>query len=504
MKTLKALGLIVVVSAVVMIPLYGHARNGPVTHGEWARMVLRALSLEDNLPANAGPRVVFSTLSWKNSLAYPAERYLRARGTEVVGPSGARVVVATNGAAEVAYPVTVVRAGDYRLRLQLAGDPSRPGAAEITAVGEARPVREFTLALPAVPGWVDVGSAHLRPGGYTAAVMLPSGSTLQRLEVAPPCLTAIEPPGGWQEGNVATAEDVAVTALQALDLQWELPPAAAAIELVASDFRATGASPLGGSLSAEAGHDGLWLRGGARGVQALVLVDLPEPGLYTLSTFGLPGAAQGWLVDSCQKVILCPQPAASGGGPTWRPVLTAEFTAGRHSFAVTLPPGVSLGRVRIERKKSAPSDHVATLRRLGFDVGAAGPIPRDRTVAAMEFIRGRRPGLEQTSCGDVLPPDTLEAGLAEPAAVRGAAAGPTFSGQPPSGVGVMLPAPAVVPPVTPPVTPPGPPSTLPPVVPPVTAPPGPPPTLPPGPPPTIPPQPPGSPVTIVPTPPPGA
>ena len=119
MTKLKALGLVALVAAVVMVPLYSHARNGPVTHAEWARMVLRALSLEDNLPADAPSRVVFSTLSWKNSLAYPADRYLRARGAEVVGQSGARQVVASNGAAEVAYPLTVVRAGDYRLRLQL-------------------------------------------------------------------------------------------------------------------------------------------------------------------------------------------------------------------------------------------------------------------------------------------------------------------------------------------------------------------------------------------------
>jgi hypothetical protein len=497
MTKLKALGLVALVAAVVMVPLYSHARNGPVTHAEWARMVLRALSLEDNLPPDAPSRVVFSTLSWKNSLAYPADRYLRARGAEVVGPAGARQVVATDGAAEVAYPVTVVRAGDYHLRLQLEGDPARPGAAEITPVGEARPVREFTLAPPTVPGWVDVGSAHLRPGGYTAAVTLPSGSTLRRVEVAPPCLTPIEPPGGWRDPAVATSEDVAVTALQALDQQWQLPPAASAIEVVASDFRPTSASTLAASLSAEGGQDGPWLRGGLRGVQALVLLDLPEAGLYTLSAFALPGEAQAWLVDSCQKAILCPQAEGSGAGPAWRPVLTAEFTAGRHSFAVTLPPGGSLGRVRIERKKAAPADYAATLRRLGFDVGASGPLPRDRAVAAMEFIRGHRPSLVQTSCGEVLPPDTLEAGLAEPAAVRGGAA-PAFTGQPPSGVGVLLPGPVVPPPVAQP----GPPTTVPPV-PPVTAPPGPPPTVPPGPPPTIPPQPPGSPVTITPTPPPG-
>jgi hypothetical protein len=294
---------------------------------------------------------------------------------------------------------------------------------------------------------------------------------------------------------------VAVTTVQALDLQWELPPAAAAIELVASDFRATDASPLASPVSAEPGQDGLWLRGGTRGVQALALVDLPEAGLYTLSTFALPGAAQGWLVDACQKVILCPQPAASPGGPTWRPVLTAEFTAGRHSFAVTMPAGTSLGRVRLERKKATSADYVTTLARLGFDVPPAGPIPRDRAVAAMEFIRDRRHGLEPTSCDDVPPPTTLEAGLAEPAVVQGGTR-PTFTGQPPSGVGVALPSPVVVAPVTPPGPPPSvPPVTTPPAPPTSPAPPGPPPSEPSGPPPAIPPQPPGSPVTV--TPPPG-
>jgi hypothetical protein len=500
MKTLKVLGLAAIVAAAVMVPLYGHARSAPVSHPEWARMLLRALALEDNLPPDASARLVFSTLAWKNSLTFPADRYLRARGAEVVGPSGARQVVATNGTAEVAYPVTVVRAGDYRLRVQTTGDPTRPGAAAITAIGEVRPVREFPLAMPSVAGWVEVGSAHLRPGGYTAAVMLPSGSTLQRVEVAPPCMAAIEPVRGWQDGAVTSAEDVAVTAVQALDLQWELPPAAAAIELVASDFRATDASPLASPVSAEPGQDGLWLRGGTRGVQALALVDLPEAGLYTLSTFALHGAAQGWLVDSCQKVILCPQPAVAPGGPTWRPVLTAEFTAGRHSFAVTMPPGTSLGRVRLERKKATSADYVTTLARLGFDVPPAGPIPRDRAVAAMEFIRDRRHGLEPTSCDDVPPPATLEAGLAEPAAVQGGTQ-PTFAGQPPSGVGVALPSPAVVAPVTPPGPPPSvPPVTTPPAPPTSPAPPGPPPSVPPGPPPTIPPQPPGSPVTLTPPP----
>ncbi|HVR71135.1 MAG TPA: hypothetical protein VMT87_09860 [Vicinamibacteria bacterium] len=499
MRTLKMAGLLAIVAAAVMVPLYGEVGRAPVTHPEWARMVLRALELEDDLPADATARFVFSTLSWKRSLTYPADRYLRARGVDVVGPPGARELVAANGAGEVAYPLTVVRAGDYRLRVEMAGDPARPGTADITPLGDVRPLREFALAPPAVPGWVEVGTAHLDPGGYSAALTLPAGSALQRVEVAPRCLAAIEPAGGWRDEAVASSEDVAVTALQALDLVWELPPAAAAIEFVATDFRVTSDSPTLGTVAAESGQDGLWLQAGPRGVQALLVVDLPEAGLYTLSTFGPAHTAQGWLVDSCQKAILCPQVAAPAG-PAWRPVTTAAFTAGRHSFMVTLPPGAALGRVRLERKKDAAADHVATLRRLGLDPGPPGPVARDRAAAAMEFLRDRRRPLEQTACGDLPPPQALEAGLAEPAVPEGPGQ-PIVAGQPPGGVGVPLPGPAdpagppvTVPPVTvPPVTtPPGPPPTVPPA---------PPPTTPPGPPPTIPPQPPGSPVT--PTPPPG-
>jgi hypothetical protein len=499
MRTMKTAGLLAIVAAAVMVPLYGEVGRAPVRHPEWARMVLRALELEDDLPADAPTRLLFSTLSWKQSLAYPADRYLRARGVEVTGPANDREVVAANGAAEVAYPLMVVRAGDYRLRVEMAGDPARSAEADITPTGDVQPLRTFTVAPPAVAGWVDVGTAHLDPGGYSAALMLPAGSTLHRLEVAPQCLAAVEPVGGWQDQAVATAEDVAVTTLQALDLAWELPPAAAAVEFVASDFRVTSESSM---VAAAGGEDGLWLRSGPRGVQALLVVDLPEAGLYTLSTFGLASAAQGWLVDSCRKTILCPQAAASAG-PTWRPVTTAAFTAGRHSFLVTLPPGAALGRARLERKKDTAFDYVATLRRLGFDVGEAGPIARERAVAAMEFLRDRRRGLERTACGDVLTPETLEAGLAEPAVPLGPGR-PIVAGRPPGDVGVPLPPPVTtplpppvtVPPVTvPPVTtPPGPPPTTPP------GPPGPPPTTPPGPPPTVPPQPPGSPVT--PTPPP--
>jgi hypothetical protein len=490
---LKAVGLAVVAAAAVMVPLYGDSRSAPITHPEWARMLLRALDLEDGLPANAAPRVVFGVLSWKESLSYPADRFARSHNARVVDGDAGRRVVAGEGTAEVAYPLLVARGGDYTLRAHLAGDPAKAVAAEIVAVGQTRPVEEFTLTPPPVAGWVEGGAAHLDRGAYTAALVLPAGAALQRVEVAPPCLAPIEPQGGWRAGAAARAEDVAVTTLQALDLQSELPPASAAMEMTASDFRPTTSD--GSGATAEPGREGLWLEGGLRGSQALLIVTLPEAGLYTLSVYGPRDASQSWLADGCQKVVLCPAPAdASVLG--WRPVLTGAFNAGRHSFTVTLAPGASLGRVRLERKKDAPVDYLATLARLGFDAGPVGPTTRARALDAVAFIRARRAQLPRSACGDVALPQTLSAGLAEPALLaQSTQPGFAGTGRAPLAPGeVPLPGPVAAVP-----SPPGPPTTLPtvPTPPPVTPPtPGPPPTpLPP--PPTIPPQPPGSPVTLV-------
>jgi hypothetical protein len=54
--------------------------------------------------------------------------------------------------------------------------------------------------------WIDAGATHLDPGAYTASVLLPRGTTLEHVEVAPPCVMPIEPPGGWKAPAVLLSE----------------------------------------------------------------------------------------------------------------------------------------------------------------------------------------------------------------------------------------------------------------------------------------------------------
>ncbi len=400
MTKLKTVVLGAVVATAALMPLYGDPRSTPVTHPLWARMLLRALEMNEAVRISDQASQVFTTLTWRDSLTFRADRYLRADGVRVIQEGGVPRVAATDGVGEVVYPMALVRGGDYRLRARLGGTPSSAPTAEITPLGKTTAIKSFTFATAALPGWVTGGATYLDPGAYAASVLLPPGTTLEYVEVAPPCLNPIEPVGGWRPTAIVRSDDMAVTALKAMDREDELPPAGTPIEVRGEDFRID--QPMLANVSEGGGIEGLWLKAGSKGTRAIVFVNLPEAGLYTLTLYGLAGGGQSWVADSCRKAIVCPAPEQNA--PGWRVVLTNQFNAGRHSFAVTLAAGAAVERLRLERKKNSPADYLATIRRLGFDPGPEGPVTPSRAADAMRFVRERRGELLATLCGDVLLP----------------------------------------------------------------------------------------------------
>ena len=195
---LKTLVLATVVGAAALVPLFGDPRSTPVTHALWARMLLRSLDMTDAVRASTQASQVFSTLAWRDSLSYPADRYMRAEGAVAREEGGQPVLAAGTGPAEVVYALAVAQPGDYQLRARLAGQPGAPATAEILPMAGGNAIKAFTL-LPAVePGWVFAGSTHLDPGAYAAQFLLPPGCTLSQVEIAPPCVNSIEPAGGWK------------------------------------------------------------------------------------------------------------------------------------------------------------------------------------------------------------------------------------------------------------------------------------------------------------------
>jgi hypothetical protein len=435
----KTLVLAAVVASAALVPLFGDPRVTPVTHPLWARMLLQSMEMTQAVRTSSEASQVFSTLAWRDSLSYPADRYLRADGAVVRQQDGEAVVTPAQGTAEVVYALAVAQPGDYQVRARLAGASARPATAEIVPLAGGSPLDTFTLTPAETPDWVFGGAAHLDPGAYGASVLLPPGCSLSQLEVAPPCLNPIEPPGGWQPTAVTTALDVAVTALKALDMEHELPPDATPIEVASADFRieappeAVEARLTADTLAEQA------LRADHKGLRAVASFDIPEAGLYTVSGFVDPGTGQRWLIDGCRKAIVCP-----GDRVGWRPILTQSFAAGRHTLLVSLANAARLEQVRIEKKKASAEDYVATLRRLGLEPGTDGPVSQDKAVEAMRFIRDQRREAMARLCGDNVIVDEAPLPPLQIAEMPGPSEGPT----------AVAPGSALPPPITPPLLPP--------------------------------------------------
>src|SRR5262245_60595111 len=377
-----------------ILPLRGDPRVAPVTHPEWARLLLRALDVPDAVRATPRASHAFAALSWKSSLDFRGDDF--SAGDHVRVADEGKVVAEAPGG-EVTYPLSIVRPGDYRLRVLAMGDPAAPFTAEIRPYGKREAAATFDVAAPGAPAWLEAGATHLDPGAYTASLVLPPGTRVDHVEVAPPCVNAVEPRGGWRPTAIVDRNDLAVTVLQAVDGESELPPADSPIDVRAGAFQSEDPQVL--AVSAGQTHESL--QGGRDGSRAWALFELPADGLYTLSVFGLKGDGQRWLADQCLKAVLCPSSQETRAD--WWVVTTTAMTAGRHAVAVNLGKGATVERIRLERKKASDEDYVAALKRLGFGPGEPGNVARAKAVDAMEWVRGRRRQVERVGCGDIVP-----------------------------------------------------------------------------------------------------
>jgi hypothetical protein len=394
-RSLRVAALLTGVAGVALLPLFGDSRPADaVSHAEWARMMLRGLGLLSDAPGvNDTALQAFAELSGRDSRSWAADHYVRGNRVEVVEEDGRTALRPSGGIGEAVYALGIAQQGDYRLRFHLSA--RTPAEAELTRAGTNDVLRSFAVPAAPVMGWIDAGVAHLDPGAYDATVLLPEGSELEQVELAPPCLRPIEPIGGWKASAITSTEDVAVTVLRGLDLESELPPAATPLEFRGADLKLED----GMSAADSASGDGSF-RGGPKGSRVLLVVDVPSEGLYTLSVFGTAAAGQRWLADGCRKSVVCP---SNDPTPRWRTILSGEFGVG---------PDTLVQRLRFEQKKDGPADYVGVVERLGLDLGPSGPVTREKAEDARRFLERRRAQQMADLCGDILAPGTLVAELA--------------------------------------------------------------------------------------------
>jgi hypothetical protein len=384
----------VAVGFAVLYPLYGDPRVSAVSHPEWARMMLRGLDLES--PGMDKASVAFGALAWHSSLAFKGSDYEKADAVRVVG-NPPNAVAAEAGVGQASYPLTVARPGEYQVRAHLSGSVDQPASVEVTARKGDKPLATFTLRPAAQPAWVDGGRVQLEGGAYLASVLLPPGTSLDRFEVVPPCVTNIEPLGGWQTAKVATTDDVAVTTLRALDKESELAPAGAPLDLPGSAI----ARYLPALQQAAATQS---FNSGPQGAEGLLTFQVQEAGLYTVSVKGNLNGGQQWTADGCKKQVVCAASQRRAPAGEWTPVLSSDFTAGPHAVAVRLGPNSTVEAVRVQRKQADSKAYVAALKNLGLELGPDGPVTRGKMVDAADFLRRENRANMGASCTEVAPP----------------------------------------------------------------------------------------------------
>ena len=235
---LKTFVLAAVVAAAALVPLFGDPRQTPVTHPLWARMLLRSLDMTDAVRASSQASQVFAALAPRDSLTYPADRFLRAEGASVSGEGSgfgacARERARPRSASRSPWPspaTTTCAPGSRAWE----GRPRPPSCGRSPGANRSRASRSFP---PSRPAGSRPGAPTSTPEPTPPSSCCRRARRLSQIEVAPPCVNAIEPANGWQATGVTSSDDLAITALKAIDVEHELPPDATPIELSGDAFQ---------------------------------------------------------------------------------------------------------------------------------------------------------------------------------------------------------------------------------------------------------------------------
>ena len=197
----------------------------------------------------------------------------------------------------------------------MSGAAGAPATAELRPIAGGDPLKSFTLVPAVETGWVSAGSTHLDPGAYAAQFLLPPGATLSQIEVAPPCVNPIEPANGWQATGVTTSDDLAVTALKAIDVEHELPPDATPIELSGDAFQVEAPYTAVEERAKAAGLEAMTLQGRQRrGCARWCRSTCPRPASTACRRSSRPGAASAsWWTAAARRSCARARAAPAGG-----------------------------------------------------------------------------------------------------------------------------------------------------------------------------------------------
>jgi hypothetical protein len=367
---------------------YGVAQSTVVTQAEWAVYVAQGLGLDWNLPENPKSNHYLARLNWTKSVEFRASSMLD--GSTAQPSADGSIRTASMGPSEALYEVSMLRAGDYGFRVELAG-----GGATLKVADQT-----FDVYQPSPePRWVDLDRIPVGPGSHKMSLLLTNGTSARSLGVTPPCMLPVEPIGGWTPLEPLRFDQMAVTLAKALDLEQDLPEIGDATTIRGESFIKTLVYPF--EEQEEQGEDDpFWLSSGDSIVTAVARFDVTEPGVYSVEARYISSRPVRWNMDSCLRVVTCPVTPNQIGR---RRSLALTLEPGTHEIEVTLAPGAKLDRIDVQRRDGSVGAYLDVVADQGFRLGNANEnVTRRQAISAAKRLRDRFMKLATARCDDTL------------------------------------------------------------------------------------------------------
>ncbi|MCM2264121.1 MAG: hypothetical protein NDI73_02905 [Desulfuromonadales bacterium] len=337
-----------------------------LTQRDWMIVLVDGLGRSFGLPDSPQPDDYLNILQGKRNLRFEAEN-VHSEDDEVstlsflnYGPfSGSGWLLGTSRPTAVHLRFVLPLDGRYRLSVavHLPGHTLKVGAQGFTADGDAQ---KFSK--------VEVGEVALTAGHQEIIVTLPPGGALDYFELAAPNLPPIAPDGGWQPNVALTWDALAVTAVQALHLEKELPLTERSLAVEAETLSETGGAQVVEDAHLGRPSGGRWLRTAAQAAKVGVPLEIAQGGFYDID-LAVMGAGIDLLINGQQSLAIEGKPYLAA--VTTPPVFLPK---GPNHLEITLPPGGGLDRIAA---KARQSDLTALTAALGLTLAGDAPTSAD-------------------------------------------------------------------------------------------------------------------------------
>jgi len=346
-----------------------------LTQQDWMVALVDALGRSYGLPDTPTPEDYINILSGKRNLHFEAEEVSSPDDSvsKMALPnfgtfSGEGWLLGISRPTDVHLNIVVPLGGNYLIAVTLRspGHTLQAGGQTFEVDGDADKFAN-----------VEVGEVSLPAGPTSIVLTLPPGGAVDAISLTAPDLAPITPEQGWQPESPLTWDVLALTSVQSLHLEGELPPAAEPLQsMEAEDIKDFGAARLVEDSHLGAPSAGRWLRTSVQPASLQLSLTVPHAGFYDLI---LNAMGDRITVRFNGHLTL------SANGKPYLEELTLPpvyLPAGNNQLSIDLPPRSGLDRILLGSRQTNLTT-LSEILQLAVTTEVPTPTDLDRLTARL-------------------------------------------------------------------------------------------------------------------------